>query len=126
MKKVQGVQSVNVTLNNGLVTIQLALGNHVTMADLRKLITSNGFSPREATVLVDGVIVAVDGGGVPTLKVDGTNEMFPLIVSPSAKWISDEMKRAMAEGVRVEVGGRSDPPVAGNERMSVESLKRLP
>jgi copper chaperone CopZ len=121
VKKLDGVQSVSVSLNKGLVTIELAAGNHLTMAELRRVIITNGFSPKEATVIVDGVL---EDGGKPTLNSDATNERFVLSAMPNASAAFEDAKRA-AHGTHVEVGGRLDVP-KGPEQLVVASMKRLP
>jgi copper chaperone CopZ len=115
VKKLDGVQSVKVSLEDGLVAIQLTPGNHLTMAALRKVITSNGFSPKEATVVVEGMIT--EHTGELTLAVDGTDERFTL-ASPT---VSADIR----QGAHVEVGGRLDPAKV-REQLTVASVKRLP
>jgi copper chaperone CopZ len=121
VKKLNGVQSVNVSLNKGLVTIELAAGNYLTMGELRRVIITNGFSPKEATVVVDGV---VEDGDKPTLNSDATHERFVLTAMPNASAAFDDAKRA-AHGIHVEMGGRLDVP-KGPEQLAVASVRRLP
>jgi hypothetical protein len=121
VKKIDGVQSVNVSLNKGLVTIDLAPGNHLTMPELRKVITSNGFSPKEATVLVDGVLDS--RSGTPLLRVQGTDETFALVGGPNGSSAFDDVKRLIPERAEVELGGRIDPP-KGAAQLAVTSVKR--
>ena len=123
MKKIDGVQAVNVSLNKGVVTIDLAAGNHLTMPELRKVIASNGFSPKEATVVVDGVLDNRSGSLV--LRVDGTNEAFTIVPLANASSVFDEVKRASAQGAHVELGGRIEPP-RGSEALAVATVKSLP
>jgi copper chaperone CopZ len=122
VKKLDGVQSVNVSLNKGLVTIELAAGNHLTLPELRRVITANGFSPKEATVVVDGVLE--NRSGTAMLKADGTNETFVLVPTANAPSVFDDVKRLMPQGVHVEIGGRIDQP-KGQEQLAVASFKRL-
>jgi copper chaperone CopZ len=121
VKKIAGVQSVKVSLNKGLVTIELAPGNHLMMPELRKVITSNGFSPKEANVIVNGVLE--NRSGTPTLHVDGTDETFTLIPAPNGASAFDEAKRLMAERAHVDITGRIDPP-KGTDLLAVTSVKR--
>ena len=107
MKKIDGVQSVAVSLNKGLVTIELAAGNRLTMPELRRVITANGFNPKEATVVVNGVLD--DRDGTPTLRSSVTNETFVLAPAPTALAGFDDAKRAAVERARVEIAGRIDP-----------------
>lgn len=122
VKKLDGVQSVSVSLNKGLVTMDLTASNHLTMRDLRRVITANGFSPKEATVVVDGVVE--DRSGTPTLRVDGTNEAFALLPDPSEPAAFPAVRQALAQGAHVEITGRVEPP-KGPARLSVVSVKRL-
>jgi copper chaperone CopZ len=121
VKKVKGVESVTVTLKNGLVSINLAPGNKVTLAEMRTLIKSNGFNPKEATVVVQGVVSASAEG--QALKVSGTDEVLVLTGSNDAT--SNEVRKLQTDGSRVEVAGRIDPP-NGAERLKVQSVKRVP
>jgi copper chaperone CopZ len=123
VKKIDGVQSVNVSLKNGLVTIELAVGNHLTLPELRRVITSNGFSPKEATVVVDGALDTASG--TPSFRMDGTNETFTLARMPSASAAFDEVTRIAAQRAHVEISGRVDP-AKGPEQLAVGSVKRLP
>lgn len=122
VKKIDGVQSVDVSLNKGLVSIELAVGNHLTMPELRRVITANGFSPKDAAVTVDGTLE--NRADTPTLRVDGTEEVLVLAPTSSGSVTFDEAKRFAAEHAHVEARGRIDPP-NGPERLTVAALKRL-
>jgi hypothetical protein len=80
MQKVDGVQTVKVSLKDGLTILDLKPGNSVTLATLRQVIKNNGFVSKEAQVL---------GGGSPSgssgdwrFKVSGTNEELSLSSEP--------------------------------------------
>jgi copper chaperone CopZ len=77
IKKLPGVESVDVSLNKGLATIKLKPGNTVKPEELWETVKKNGFTPKETGVLVRG---EVEGG---RLKVTGTNQLFDL--APDAK-----------------------------------------
>jgi len=56
MQKVDGVQNVRVSLNDGLTILDLKPGNTVTLVKLRQIIKSNGFVSKDATVLARGSV----------------------------------------------------------------------
>lgn len=56
MKKVDGVQSVNVSLKDGLTVLELRSDNKVTLAQLRTVIKNNGFVSKDATLVARGAI----------------------------------------------------------------------
>ena len=77
MQKVDGVQNVRVSLNDGQTILDLKPGNAVTLAKLRQIIKSNGFVSKEATVLARGT-----ANGQRSFVVSGTNEQVDLSADP--------------------------------------------
>ena len=54
LKKIDGVEKIDVDLNNGLVTVNVAAGVTLTDAQMAKLFTDSGFTFRSmVTVLLD-------------------------------------------------------------------------
>ena len=66
MEKVDGVESVKVSLNEGFAEVKLKEGNTVTVEQLREVIRKNGFTPKEATVTVAGKVI--ERNGKPALE----------------------------------------------------------
>ena len=99
LKSVKGVESVDVSLNKGLATVTLKPGNTVTMEELQHAITKNGFTTKQSTVVVAGILVS-DGGNLE-LRVTGSNEVFNLIPDGHQANASDT-KRLSGKAVTVE------------------------
>lgn len=76
IKKVEGVQDVKVSLNDGTVAVKLKDGNEVTIEEVRDIIRKNGFTPKEAQVKVLGKVSERDGK--PELRVTGLDAVFLL------------------------------------------------
>jgi hypothetical protein len=74
------VDSVEVSLNQGLATVKLKPGNTVTLEQLRKAVEKNGFVTRQADVLIRGQLLF---SSKPRLKVLGTDEFYELIPAPA-------------------------------------------
>ncbi|HYM22335.1 MAG TPA: hypothetical protein VEU08_03980 [Vicinamibacterales bacterium] len=72
MKKVNGIDTVRVSLKDGLTILDLKPGNAVTLAQLRAIIKNNGFVPKEASIVARGHITTVNGR--QSVAVDGTRE----------------------------------------------------
>ena len=91
MRKVAGIESVEVSLQRAVTEIRLKPGNNVTMAQLRKIIKDGGFSSGTADVDVIGTLVQRDGR--PALLVSGTSESFPLVSDPRSpdafRWVTE-------------------------------------
>ena len=80
LKKVAGVESVEVSLNKGLATVKLKTGNTVSVPQLWELIHRNGYTPKSTAVSVRGELANV--GGQLQLKVSGTKDTLALSASP--------------------------------------------
>ncbi len=83
LKKVAGVESVEVGLNRGVATVRLKPGNTVTVPQLWQLIHKKGYTPKAATVSIRGDLANVQGR--LQLKVSGTNETIALVADASTQ-----------------------------------------
>ena len=83
MKKVEGVQTVRVSLKDGLTVLELRPDNKVTLAQLRSVIKNNGFVSKDAEITARGALAG------ESFAVSGTGERLSFIQKPSAsgeKW----------------------------------------
>jgi hypothetical protein len=80
-----GVQTVRVSLNDGLTILELKPGNGVTLARLRQIIKNNGFISKDAGALARGTMK-----GERTFVVSGTNE--ELALAGTAQRAGDEWR----------------------------------
>lgn len=58
--KLDGVESVAVSLNDGNAVVELAEGNKVSIADIQQVVSDGGFTPKEAHIEVAGKLVRKD------------------------------------------------------------------
>ncbi len=61
LKKLKGVDTVEVKLNSGLAIVRLKSGNHIALHDMRKVIEDHGFAPGDAIVKFTGTINSENG-----------------------------------------------------------------
>jgi len=80
MQKVDGVETIRVSLNDGLTILDLKPGNTVTLATLRQIIKNNGFVSKEAQVVANGTAASADGK--PMFEVSGTRERLAASSAP--------------------------------------------
>jgi hypothetical protein len=78
MNKVEGVQSVQVRLKEGLTVLELRPANKVTLAQLRTVIKNSGFVSKEAQVTARGSITGA------AFEVTGTAEKLAFTEKPTA------------------------------------------
>lgn len=80
MKGIDGVKTVDVDLNTGLVTIKLAPGNNASMRQFNQAVEKNGFTHKDADILVKGKLTGT--ASAPVLEVSGTQDRY--VLSPTA------------------------------------------
>ena len=100
IKKIQGVESVDVSLNKGLATVKLKPGNSVTAEQFWELVKKNGYTPKETHVVVRGDVLT--GSGKTQMKVTGTDRTYDLIAHPSAPKALDEINRSAEKTLTIE------------------------
>jgi copper chaperone CopZ len=76
MKGIQGVNTVDVDLNTGIVTVKLTPGNSVSMRQFNQAVEKNGFTHKDANVIARGRITAT--AETPFLEVSGTQDRYAL------------------------------------------------
>jgi copper chaperone CopZ len=76
LRKVAGVESVEVSLNKSLATVRLKLGNAVSVAQLWQLLHEKGYTPKATVVSVRGEVVNAEGR--VQFKVTGTKDVLAL------------------------------------------------
>jgi hypothetical protein len=115
MQKVPGVQSVRVSLNEGLTILDLKRGNTITLANVRDTIKNNGFVSKEAAVVARGQVAIREGRLL--FEVAGTREAFVLVAADQARAAYDDLRqraeRAAVENVEITgsvEAGMTQPP----------------
>jgi hypothetical protein len=81
LKGINGVDTVDVSLNKGLATVALKDGNTVTMKQLRDAIGKNGFTTKSSNIMVSGQLLEHAG---LVLRASGSNEEFSLVPDGAA------------------------------------------
>lgn len=115
VEKIPGVDSVEVSLNEGYADVALAESNAVTVEQVRSAIRKNGFSPRETRVQVRGTVARQDTALIIRLP-HGTS--FSLL-GPG-----EEVERLAAmEGSRVTLVG--DLPASESATAALPALRVL-
>jgi copper chaperone CopZ len=77
MKGIEGVNTVDVDLNTGLVTIKLTPGNSASMRQFNQAVEKNGFTHKDAVVVARGKLTGT--ASAPFLEVAGTQDRFALV-----------------------------------------------
>ena len=76
MKGIEGVDTVDVDLNTGLVAIKLIPGNSASMRQFNQAVEKNGFAHKDAEILVKGKLAGT--ANAPVLEVSGTQDRYGL------------------------------------------------
>jgi copper chaperone CopZ len=81
IKGIQGVNTVDVDLNTGLVTIKLNPASNASMRQFNEAVEKNGFTHKDADVVVKGKLTGT--AAAPFLEVTGTQDRFALTPAAS-------------------------------------------
>lgn len=80
LKRVPGVESVEVSLNRGLATVKLKPGNTVSVPQFWQLLHDKGYTPKATVVSVRGELAEAQGHA--QLSVTGTRDTLTLVPDP--------------------------------------------
>jgi len=107
VKKVNGVQDVKVSLNEGSAAIKLKDGNKVDVDQIRDIIRKNGFTPKDTEVKVVGKVI--ERNGKPALEVNGPDVVYLLEgnVAPLKEMTG---KQVVLAGQVPETADKNEPP----------------
>ena len=123
VQKVDGVESVELSLERAQADIRLIKDNRVSLDQFRKIVKGNGFEPRQATVTAIGTVREVDGK--LAFEVSGVSR--PLLVSPdkSATAAHAQLKKALEakSAASFEITGVVETPGDGVEWIAIASIK---
>lgn len=100
IKKIDGVESVNVSLNQGRASIVLKPGNTVRLEQIDQAVKNNGFTPRDARIKVRGQVTVIDGK--TKFKVLGTNEMYDLVTEAAHPRLNGDLAEHAGKDVVIE------------------------
>lgn len=122
--KIEGVETVTVSLQRGVADIRLREGNRVTIDQIQQMVRSNGFTPREANVTVIGV--PLERGGAPAFEVSGINEVLIIDVKRSAASAVKELDEARKGDAPVasEIAGTLEPRTGAPDRIALTSFTK--
>jgi cation transport ATPase len=98
MKGIQGVNTVDVDLNTGLVSIKLNPGNSASMRQFNQAVERNGFTHKDAEIMARGVLSGT--ATAPVLEVAGTTDKYVLTPSAAAADVGSLIgKTVMVAGI---------------------------
>ncbi len=100
LKKVPGVQSVEVSLNKGLATVKLKPGNTVSVPQFWQLLHKSGYTPKATAVSVRGEVAELQGH--VQLKVTGTNDTLMLAPDPKNPGAYTDASKKLGQSVIVQ------------------------
>ena len=103
MKGIQGVNTVDVDLNTGFVSIKLTPGNSAAMRQFNEAVEKNGFTHKDANVIVRGQLSG--SAQAPFLEVTGTKDRYALTSIAAGADISGLLgKTVVVDGVVPQSG----------------------
>jgi copper chaperone CopZ len=109
LKKIEGVESATVSLKDGRAILQLKEGNTVRLEQLRKAVSEQGFTPKEARVTAVADLAVMDGQ--MQLKVTRSNDRFAVAPAPHETWREKAGTNLLVNGLVAAPRNAKDPGV---------------
>jgi copper chaperone CopZ len=100
LKKVPGVDSVEVSLNKGLATVRLKPGNAVSVPQFWQLLHEKGYTPKATAISVRGEVAGTQGH--LQLKVTGTKDTLILAADPKNPGAYSDASKKLGRSVIVQ------------------------
>jgi copper chaperone CopZ len=122
VEKIEGVELVKVSLNEGIAYIKLKSGNKVTVEEIVEVIRDNGFTPKGTKIRVAGKVV--ERGGDPALDVTGLDFTYLLVEHPEGKGKVAKL-RETALGKQVILNGHLSEREPGRSSRAPHRLQVL-
>ncbi len=91
---------VDVSLNKGLATVKLKLGNTVSVPQFWQLLHEKGYTPKATAVSVRGELAG--GAGRLQLKVSGTKDVLDLAPDPKNAAAYSDAARKIGQSVIIQ------------------------
>lgn len=98
LQRLEGVQSVKISLNDGTADIRLASDNTQTLERIRQRIADNGFSPKEARVKLTATVQ--ERNGEPVLATTA-GEIYALLPGVEAEKVFNRLQAAIGKSLTV-------------------------
>ena len=100
LKKVPGVDTVEVSLNKGLATVKLKPGNTVSVPQFWQLLHQKGYSPNMTAVSARGELAG--GPARLQLKISGTKDVLNIAPDPKNASAYNDAERKVGQSVVVQ------------------------
>lgn len=123
LKKIEGVEDVKVSLNEGRADLKLRSGNRATVDQIRDAIRKNGFTPKGADVMAAGTIVLNDRR--LALQVSGSDAVYLLWDAPSSPGKVAELATLAASRKVAEVVIEGHVPESAPQSVSPHAAVRV-
>ncbi|MGH9628848.1 MAG: heavy-metal-associated domain-containing protein [Bryobacteraceae bacterium] len=114
LKKMDGVESVEVSLNKGLAEMRLKAGNTVRLEEVWSVVRESGFTPKETNVTLKGEVITT--GGNLKVKPSGLSEVYDLAPEPERAQAHEGLKKRPGETL-ILTGAAT--PTAKGETVSI-------
>ena len=124
MKKLEGVETVDISLNKSAAQLTLREGNRVTIDQLRTIIKRNGFTPKEAVVTT--IAVPARKSGDVVLEVRGQASIMTVAPGSTPAALKTLTEAAASAAAPHLVSGTISQKADGAEQIVVASAAPKP
>jgi hypothetical protein len=116
VKRLDGVESVELSLQRAMADIRLRDGNRITLEQIRQIVKDTGFTPKNAVVVAVGT--PVQRQGKPAFNVSGIDSLLVIAAERTPPAL---VKEAMAAGGSTPVASE----IAGTVELKADGTNEV-
>ncbi len=116
LKKMDGLQSVRVSLNDGKAYLELTENNSLSLKQIQEEVENNGFSAKNAEVVIEGKLINKQDG----FELQTDTETYS-IVNDASNGLSSKLKPGTAK-ISGIVQDEEDKNLSGNWKIMLTKI----
>ncbi|EIJ39383.1 cation transport ATPase [Galbibacter orientalis DSM 19592] len=116
LKKMDGLQNVRVSLNDGKAYLELSKNNSLSLKQIQEEVKKNGFSAKKAEVVIEGKLISKDD----KTEIQTDTETYS-VIKDASNGLSSKLKPGTVK-VKGIVQNEDDKNLSGNWKIRLTEI----
>ncbi|MFI2743029.1 heavy-metal-associated domain-containing protein [Zhouia sp. PK063] len=116
LKKMDGLQNVRVSLNDGKAYLELSENNGLSLKQIQKEVKKNGFSAKKAEVVIEGKLISNDD----KIEIQTNTETY-IVIKDASNGLNSKLKPGTVK-VKGIVQDEDDKSLSGNWKIRLTEI----
>jgi len=116
LKKMDGLQNVRVSLNDGKAYLELSENNGLSLKQIQEEVKKNGFSAKSAEVVIEGKLISKDD----KIEIQTNTETYS-VIKDASNGLNSKLKPGIVK-VKGIVEDEDDKSLSGNWKIRLTEI----